>query len=119
MVTCVYRGILIDKGHTVKYLAQVLFLLLLFSGPAMATGRMADVEIQDRNGGQKLLVYESTGHSFVAGQPGDEYQVNIRNRGPDDLLAVVSGDGRSVVPGATGSARQRGSVIEAGTALSI
>src|SRR3954462_15619102 len=106
MVTCVYSGVLIDKGHTLKYLAQVLFLLLLFSGPAMATGRMADVEIQDRNGGQTLLVYESSGHSFVAGRPGDEYQVNIRNRGSDDLLAGVFVDGINVGTGEKRASRQ-------------
>jgi hypothetical protein len=103
----------------VKYLAQVLFLLLLFSAPAMATGRLADVAIVDRSSGQTLLVYESNAHSFVAGRPGDEYQVNIRNRGTDDLLAVVSVDGINVVTGETAAAGQSGYVIEAGTALSI
>jgi hypothetical protein len=103
----------------VKYLPQVLFLLLLFSGPAMPAGLLAEVEIQDRSSGETLMVYESSGHWFVAGRPGHEYQVNIRNRGADDLLAVVSVDGVNVVTGETAAAGQSGYVIEAGTASSI
>ena len=102
-----------------KYLPQVLFLLLLFSGSAMAAGRLAEVEIRDRSSGETLPVYESSGHSFVAGRPGHEYQVSIRNRGADDLLAVVSVDGINVVTGETAATGQSGYVIGAGTALSI
>jgi hypothetical protein len=119
IVTRVYNGVLIDKGHAVKHLPQVLFLLLLFSGPAMPAGRLAEVEIQYRSGAETLPVYESSGHWFVPGRPGHEYQVNIRNCGTDDLLAVVSVDGINVVTGETAAAGQSGYVIQAGTALSI
>ena len=102
-----------------KYVAMTMLCLTLFTGSAMAAGRLADVEIKDRQSGQILQVYESSGHWFVAGRPGNEYQVNIRNRGSGDLLAVVSVDGVNVITGETAAAGQSGYVIEAGSAISI
>ena len=81
-----------------KYLALTMLCLTLFTGSAMAAGRLADVEIKDRRSGQILQVYESSGHWFVAGRPGNEYQVNIRNRGSGDLLAVVCGHAPALCP---------------------
>jgi len=108
-----------DEGHTVKYMAQVLFLSLLLGGPAMAAGHLADVEIKDRTSGRTLPVYESAGHWFVAGRPGNEYRINIRNRETEDLLAVVSVDGINVVTGEIAGAAQSGYVIDRGISLSI
>ncbi len=85
----------------------------------LAAGRLADVEIYDRASGRTLPVYASGGHWFVAGRPGNEYQVTIRNRDRGDLLAVVSVDGVNVVSGETAAAAQSGYVIERGRPLSI
>ena len=101
-----------------KRLLQLFFLFLL-AGPVLAAGRLADVEIYDRTTGRTLPVYESAGHWFVAGRPGNEYQVTIRNREPGDLLAIVSVDGINVVTGETAAAVQSGYVIERGRPLSI
>ena len=95
------------------------FCLFLLAGPVLATGRLADVEIHDRSSGRTLPVYESGGHWYVAGRPGNEYQVTIRNRDRGDLLAVVSVDGVNVVSGETAAAAQGGYVIERGRPLSI
>ena len=95
------------------------FLLFLLAGPVLAAGRLADVEIHDRATGRMLPVYESGGHWFVAGRPGNEYRVTIRNRDRGDLLAVVSVDGVNVVSGETAAAAQSGYVIERGRPLAI
>lgn len=101
-----------------KRLVQFLCLFLL-AGPVLAAGRLADVEIYDRVAGRTLPIYESGGHWFVAGRPGNEYQVTIRNRDRGDLLAVVSVDGVNVVSGETAASAQGGYVIERGRPLSI
>jgi hypothetical protein len=97
------------------------FCLFLLAGPVLAAGRLADVEIHDRVSGRTLPVYESGGRWFVAGRPGNEYQVIIRNRNRDrgDLLAVVSVDGVNVVTGETAASAQSGYVVERGRPLSI
>ena len=95
------------------------FCLFLLAGPVLAAGRLADVEIYDRVAGRKLPIYESGGHWFIAGRPGNEYHVTIRNRDSGDLLAVVSVDGVNVVTGETAATGQGGYVIERGRPLSI
>jgi hypothetical protein len=101
-----------------KRFAQFLSLLLL-AGPVLAAGRLADIEIYDRAAGRTLPVYASGGHWFVAGRPGNEYQITIRNRERGDLLAIVSVDGVNVVTGETAAPLQSGYVIERGRSLSI
>ena len=95
------------------------FCLSLTVGPVMAAGNLADVQIYDRASRRTLPVYESEGRWFVAGKPGNEYQVTVRNRAGGDLLAVVSVDGVNAVTGETAAASQSGYVIESGRALSI
>jgi hypothetical protein len=91
----------------------------LLAGPALPAGKLADIEIYDRTSGRKLPVHESGGRWFVAGKPGDEYQVTVRNRSGGDLLAVVSVDGVNVVSGETAAQWQSGYVIGRGRSMSI
>ena len=95
------------------------FCLFLVVAPTLAAGNLADVQIHDRASGRALPVYESAGRWFVAGKPGNEYQVTVRNRAGGDLLAVVSVDGINVVTGETAAASQSGYVIDRGNAMSI
>jgi hypothetical protein len=95
------------------------FCLSLAVAPALAAGSLADVQIHDRASGRTLLVYESGGRWFVAGKPGNEYEVTVRNRAGGDLLAVVSVDGINVVTGETAAASQSGYAIDRGGAMSI
>ncbi|HYN27545.1 MAG TPA: hypothetical protein VES94_04540 [Burkholderiales bacterium] len=95
------------------------FCLSLAVAPALAAGSLAVVQIHDRASGRTLPVYESGGRWFVAGKPGNEYQVTVRNRAGGDLLAVVSVDGINVVTGETAAASQSGYVIDRGSAMSI
>ena len=101
-----------------KRLLQFLCLFLA-TGSALAAGNLADVQVYDRASGSTLPVYESGGRWYVAGRPGNEYQVTIHNRDRGDLLAVVSVDGINVVSGETASPTQSGYVIERGRPQSI
>jgi hypothetical protein len=56
-------------------------------------------------------VYWHEGRAWVAGKPGNEYAVRIRNRGREDVLAVVSVDGVNAVSGETASPQQSGYVL--------
>ena len=86
-------------------------LALLVAGNAFATGSLVDVTVYDRAEGQTLPVHYHRGRYYVAGKPGNEYQVVIRNRGGEDILAVLSVDGVNAVTGETASTRQSGYVI--------
>lgn len=101
-----------------RRLIGVIF-FLLFAGSALAAGNLADIEIYDRASGRTLPVYESGGRWFVAGKPGNEYQVTVRNRSGGDMLAVISVDGINVVSGETAAQWQSGYVIDRGRSLSI
>ena len=92
---------------------------LLLALPVMAAGNLADIRILDRASGRTLPVYENNGRFFVAGKPGNEYQISVRNRSGADLLAVVSVDGVNVVTGETASQWQSGYVIDNGRAMAI
>jgi hypothetical protein len=88
-------------------------LVLLFAtGEALAVGRLADINIYDRTEGRTLQVYTHQGRYYVVGKPGNEYQVTVRNRAGQDVLAVLSVDGVNVVSGETAAASQTGYVIE-------
>lgn len=80
---------------------------------AQAVGRNADVTIMDRASGRALPVYWHEGRAYVVGRPGAEYQVRVRNRLGDDLLAVVSVDGVNVLDGRTAHPLQGGYVVPA------
>jgi hypothetical protein len=81
------------------------------AGTAGAVGRLADVTIYDRAENRTLPVYRHQGRYYVAGRPGNEYQIRVRNRTGDDLLAVVSVDGVNAVSGETAHWGQTGYVL--------
>lgn len=92
---------------------------LTLSGPVLAVGSLADVSVYDRGAQRTLPVHWSEGRAFVAGAPGNEYAIRIRNRSGADLLAVVSVDGVNAVTGQTASPAQSGYVIPARGYLEI
>lgn len=89
------------------------------AGTAGAVGRLADVTIYDRAENRTLPVYQHQGRYYVAGRPGNEYQIRVRNRTGDDLLAVVSVDGVNAVNGETAHWGQTGYVLGAHQAYDI
>jgi hypothetical protein len=89
-----------------------LFALSLLCPVAALAGRPIEVEIYDRSSGRVLPVYWHGGERHVAGEPGHEYEIRIRNRSHERLLAVTSVDGVNVVTGRTASPSQSGYVID-------
>ena len=95
--------------HGLRRVAALALLVASFGTHAM--GRLADVTVTDRTTGRVLPVYWHEGKPWIAGAPGHEYSVAVRNRSGDDLLAVVSVDGVNVMSGETASPSQGGYVV--------
>lgn len=86
---------------------------LALLGPLMAlAGQPVNVEIYDRTADQALPVYWHDGERFVAGEPGHEYEIRIRNREYSRVLAATSVDGVNVITGRTAAPDQSGYVID-------
>jgi hypothetical protein len=85
--------------------------LAALSLSAHAVGHLADVTIYDRGTGQFLPVHWHEGRAYVVGKPGNEYQINVKNRAGEDLLAIMSVDGVNVLSGKTASATQGGGYV--------
>lgn len=93
--------------------------LVVFTGQALARGGPAEVSVYDRTEGRRLPVYWHQGRGYVVGKPGNEYQVTLRNRLREEVLAVVSVDGVNVITGQTAEPSQSGYVLAARGALDI
>lgn len=94
-----------------KPVRMLLAALLLIAGKALAHGGLADLSIYDRTEGKRLQVHWHEGRAYVAGKPGNEYRIALRNRAREDLLAVVSVDGVNAVTGQTADPSQSGYVL--------
>ena len=94
-------------------------LVLGMMSQAWAVGGVADVTIYDRAENRILPVYYHAGRYYVAGKPGNEYQVNIRNNLPGEILSVVSVDGVNAVSGETADWNQTGYVLSPYTSFGI
>jgi hypothetical protein len=77
-----------------------------------ANSLAAQVEIYDRKSGRALPTYQKHGRVHVAGEPGHEYEIRIRNEGPTRVLAVTTVDGVNVITGETGALGQSGYVLD-------
>lgn len=86
-------------------------LALLGAVPAHAVGRLADINVIDRDSGETLPVYKHQGDYWVAGRPGARYAVSVRNALPGRIMGVVSVDGVNVVSGQTAAWHQTGYVL--------
>lgn len=89
------------------------------SGQACATGSLVDMGVHDRDQGRRLAVHWHGGRAYIAGRPGDEYRLTLRNRSGERLLAVVSVDGVNVVTGQTADPQQSGYVLAPGGSVEI
>lgn len=81
--------------------------------PAAAVGNIADIVVHDRAQNRTLPVYMHEGRHYVVGNPGNEYEIRMRNRQRGDILTVVSVDGVDVMSGDTASWEQGGYVLGA------
>ncbi len=94
-------------------------LAVALSTQASATGGLVDLGVYDRAEARRLPVHWHQGHAYVAGRPGNEYRLMLRNRSGEPLLAVVSVDGVNVVTGQNADPRQSGYVIAPGRTVEI
>jgi hypothetical protein len=94
-------------------------LLAVLAAPAAAVGGLADLTVYDRSEGRTLPVHWHEGRAYVIGRPGNEYQLMVRNRQGEDLLAVLSVDGVNVITGQTASVQQSGYVLAPGRAQEV
>lgn len=92
--------------------ASLLLLGCVIAIPACAAGRLAEVEIVDRDTGQQLQTYCHRGEYWVAGEPGVHYAIYMRNRLGERLLAVTSVDGVNVITGQSAGWDQGGYVLD-------
>ncbi len=79
--------------------------------PALARNTV-DVQVIDRKTGDVMPVYWHGGARHVAGEPGREYEIRLRNRGGGRLLAVTSVDGVNVITGKTAAPLGSGYVLD-------
>jgi hypothetical protein len=86
---------------------------------ARAAGRLADVQIIDRDTGSALPMYRSRGEYWVAGRPGARYSIMIQNQRGERILAVTAVDGINVISGETGAWGQSGYVFSPGESYEI
>jgi hypothetical protein len=96
---------------------KIMFRTALFAlagficAPALAVGSLADVNIIDRDTGQRLQAHYHKGEYWVAGRPGANYAIHIQSRNGGRLLAVTSVDGVNVLSGETAGMDQTGYVF--------
>jgi hypothetical protein len=92
---------------------------LLLSAPAHAVGRLTDIQVVDRETGQRLPVYKHQGDYWVPGRPGARYAVSVRNATSQRVLGVISVDGVNVISGETAAWNQTGYVLWGGQQYEI
>jgi hypothetical protein len=86
-------------------------LALSLALPSAADARLADIEVFDRASGEVLPIHEHRGQRYIAGTPGHEYEIRLRNTSGERLLAVTSVDGVNVITGQTAAMDQGGYVL--------
>jgi len=76
-------------------------------------------EIYDRTANRTLEQHRFRAQRYVAGEPGHEYSLRLRNCSDRRVLAVVSVDGINAISGETAAPDQTGYVLDAGASLEI
>jgi hypothetical protein len=106
--------------RTLLAAATATILAMAVTRPAASRAdSLAQVDIYDRSARTALPVYRHHGRRYVAGQPGNEYAIRIRNCTDRRLLAVVSVDGVNAVSGESAAPDQAGYVLEPGGYVNI
>ncbi|MDZ4811534.1 MAG: hypothetical protein SGI99_02825 [Pseudomonadota bacterium] len=72
---------------------------------------LVDIEVIDRDTGRPMPLYDRRGQSYIAGEPGHRYSINLRNRSDERVLAVLSVDGVNAVSGQSANPQQSGYVL--------
>ncbi|HEY5762166.1 MAG TPA: hypothetical protein VIS73_03065 [Rhodocyclaceae bacterium] len=75
------------------------------------TVRLAEINIVNRDTGERLTPYHHGGRVYVAGTPGQRYSIELKNRDRGRLLSVLSVDGVNVLTGESAAPAQSGYVL--------
>jgi hypothetical protein len=94
-------------------------IMLISACQAQGVGRVASVQIVDRDTGAVLTPYRHRGEYWVAGRPGARYAIRVQNQRGRRVLAVTSVDGINVLTGAAGGWNQSGYVFSPGESYEI
>src|SRR5262245_37326093 len=87
--------------------------LSAFSLPLSAHAATAvQIEVLDRKTGEVLPLHWHDGERWIAGEPGREYEIRLRNQGDGRTLAVTSVDGVNVITGKTAATLGSGYVLD-------
>jgi hypothetical protein len=78
-----------------------------------SAGQLASLSIINQTTGERLQIWRHRGNNYVAGNPGDRYAVEVRNKTGGRILSVISIDGINVLNGVTASTGQSGYVLNA------
>lgn len=93
-----------------KLLSLSAILYALLALPVHAA--QLQVRLIDSHSGTELPIYHHQGKAYVEGRPGRAYEIRLRNRSGERLLAVTSVDGVNVVSGQTAAVDQAGYVLD-------
>ncbi len=100
-------------------LAAAVLATLALPACASGVGGLARITVVDRTEGRELPVHWKDGRAYVAGRPGNEYAVRVRNVAGEDLLAVVSVDGVNVITGQSARTTQSGYVLDSYRSMDV
>ncbi|WP_158756388.1 hypothetical protein [Dyella sp. S184] len=85
---------------------------LAHAAAAAAVGRLVDLSVYDRDSQRALPVYRHDGRYYIAGEPGHRYQISLRNRSGNDVMAVLSVDAINAISGDSADWSQTGYVLD-------
>ena len=102
-----------------KFILAAIFSLTATSFNVHALGNIADITVFDRVQDKTLPVYKHNGRYYVAGKPGNTYQIHVENRQADSIEAVVSVDAINVITGKTAKTAQNGYIFDSYGAYDI
>lgn len=93
------------------FAALLLPLLAIAHSDYVEPSTLAGIEIYDRSDHRTLPIHQHKGRWYVAGEPGHQYEIRLRNRSGERVLAVTSVDGVNVISGETAKTGQSGYVL--------
>ncbi len=96
-----------------KSITALLAILLAGICVSVSAGQIASLSVINQTTGERLTIWRHRGNNYVAGNPGDRYAVEIKNKTGGRILSVVSVDGINVLNGETASVSQSGYVLGA------
>jgi hypothetical protein len=86
------------------------FLATTACGPTSAQS-LVDIDLLDRDTGQRLPEYRHRAQTWVPGVPGHRYSVRLTNTSGERVLVVLSVDGVNAISGETAGTGQAGYVL--------